>query len=125
MSDANLDPGSPPNPAQTYRASPLVRPQFVRVAEKSRQPVRIIVNGENVLAFEGDTVLVAILTTRGSLRRSEFDDGDRAGFCLMGACQDCWVWTSNGERLRSCTTVVADGLSLTTRLQSDRWPEPA
>ena len=47
------------------------------------------------------------------LRDSEFGDGARAGFCLMGACQDCWVWMADGGRLRACTTPVVDGLSIT------------
>jgi len=34
----------------------------------------------------------------------------RAGFCLMGACQDCWVWLADHSRVRACTTVVADGM---------------
>ena len=52
----------------------------------------------------GDTLIVALL---GQVRhlRSEFGDGVRAGFCLMGACQDCWVYTVEGERMRACATV--------------------
>ena len=39
-----------------------------------------------------------------ALRRHEFSDEARAGFCLMGACQDCWVWLADGRRVRACTT---------------------
>ena len=61
-------------------------------------------------ALAGDTLLVAMLASaRGTLRQSEFGDGPRAGFCLMGACQDCWVWTAAGRPLRACTTPVAGG----------------
>lgn len=109
----------------TFGPGPLEPPQFVRVGEKQRQPVRIVVNGQSVEALAGDTVLVAVLTTRGSLRRSEFGDGDRAGFCLMGACQDCWLWTSDGRRIRSCTTTVAEGLSVVTHPPDNIWPAPA
>ncbi|MBU0891613.1 MAG: (2Fe-2S)-binding protein, partial [Gammaproteobacteria bacterium] len=31
-----------------------------------------------------------------------------------GACQDCWVMTASGERLRSCATFVKAGMQLTT-----------
>ena len=48
-------------------------------------------------------LLVALLVHQRHVRHSEFGDGVRAGFCLMGACQDCWVWTEEGERLRACT----------------------
>ena len=32
----------------------------------------------------------------------------------MGACQDCWVQTDSGERLRACSTFIAPGLALRT-----------
>jgi aerobic-type carbon monoxide dehydrogenase small subunit (CoxS/CutS family) len=38
----------------------------------------------------------------------------RAGFCLMGACQDCWVWLADGSRLRACTTLLAEGMQVRT-----------
>jgi predicted molibdopterin-dependent oxidoreductase YjgC len=59
------------------------------------------------------------------LRDSEFGDGARAGFCLMGACQDCWMWTSTGERVRACTTFVAPGMSVITHQPTEAmWPIP-
>jgi D-hydroxyproline dehydrogenase subunit gamma len=95
---------------------------FRRVGEPSRRPVRVHVDGSAIEALEGDTLLVALLANGMRLRDSEFGDGPRAGFCLMGACQDCWVWTADGGRLRACTTPVADGLSIVTR--GAVWPSP-
>src|SRR5882762_5654792 len=92
--------------------------RFVRVAETDRREIAIVVDGKPIRALEGDMLLVAILGTLGHLRTSEFGDGRRAGFCLMGACQDCWVWTSDGERLRACTTPVAAGMSIITQLST-------
>jgi NADH dehydrogenase/NADH:ubiquinone oxidoreductase subunit G len=34
----------------------------------------------------------------------------------MGACQDCWVWTAQGERVRACSTPAAPGMSIVTTL---------
>lgn len=62
----------------------------------------------------GDTVLTALLTAGRRLRDSEFGDGPRAGFCLMGACQDCWVTLADGQRLRACTTPVSEGMAIDT-----------
>lgn len=87
---------------------------FQRLVDQDRKPVEITIDGEPVRALEGDTVLTAILLHQNHLRRSEFGDGPRAGFCLMGACQDCWVATAEGTRLRACTTYVAPGLALIT-----------
>jgi len=91
-----------------------------RVAERGRAAVGLEVDGVAVEALEGDTLLTALLTNGGRLRESEFGDGARAGFCLMGACQDCWVWTADGERLRACSTPVAAGMRIVTR--GAPWP---
>lgn len=100
--------------------------RFRRIAETGRPPVAIEVDGAPVSALEGDSLLVAVLASGRAVRESEFGDGDRAGFCMMGACQDCWMWTAYGGRLRACTTPVAAGMRLLTR-QPDAalWPLPA
>ena len=98
-------------PFETMNSSqPLLR----RVAEKSRAPVHFTIDGQPATALQGDTVLTAILTQHAQLRRNEFSHEPRAGFCLMGACQDCWVMAASGERLRACTTFVTEGMDLTT-----------
>lgn len=100
--------------------------RFVRIAEQDRQTVEIEIDGVRCAALEGDTLLVAVLTHAPSLRQSEFGDGARAGFCLMGACQDCWMWTSAGERVRACTSTVAAGMCVLTQSPPEAlWPIPA
>lgn len=97
--------------------------RFVRVAEQDRPAIDLEVDGSPCQALEGDTLLVAVLSHGQTLRQSEFGDGERAGFCLMGACQDCWVWTPDGDRLRACTTPVSAGLRILTRPPGeDVWP---
>jgi D-hydroxyproline dehydrogenase subunit gamma len=93
---------------------------FHRVGERTRSPVRLEVDGTAIEAMAGDTLLVALLTNGTRLRDSEFGDTARAGFCLMGACQDCWVWTAEGGRLRACTTPVTEGVRIVTR--GAVWP---
>ena len=85
-----------------------------RVAETSRPSVAFVLDGKPCTALQGDTVLTAVLTQTAQLRRNEFSGTPRAGFCLMGACQDCWVQTVDGERLRACSTFVQPGMSLVT-----------
>jgi NADH dehydrogenase/NADH:ubiquinone oxidoreductase subunit G len=89
--------------------------QFYRLAERDRLAVRIVIDGRPCEALAGDTVLTALLTNGGQVRLSEFGDGPRAGFCLMGACQDCWVALEDGTRLRACTSSVADGMRIVTQ----------
>jgi D-hydroxyproline dehydrogenase subunit gamma len=93
---------------------------FHRIGEVGRAALRLEVDGEVVEAMEGDTLLTALLANGRHVRTSEFGDGPRSGFCLMGACQDCWVWTVEGSRLRACGTPVTKGMRIVTR--EVPWP---
>jgi predicted molibdopterin-dependent oxidoreductase YjgC len=96
-------------------------PRFVRVDEQHRSRVALRIDGQPATALQGDTLLVALLQHGRRVRDSEFGDGPRAGFCLMGACQDCWVWTEAGERLRACSTPVQAGMAVRTSLPAQPW----
>ncbi|MEN3385986.1 MAG: hypothetical protein V7608_6030 [Hyphomicrobiales bacterium] len=89
--------------------------QFHRVVTARRRAVALSLDGEPLTALEGDTVMTAILTHRRSLRSFEFGAELRAGFCLMGACQDCWVRTSDGQEVRACSTLVESGMHIRTK----------
>lgn len=95
-----------------YRPVPLALP--------GRAPLPMLVDGRAVAAAEGDTVLTVLLRTCGAVRRAEFGPGARAGFCLMGACQDCWVALADGRRLRACSTLAEAGMHIVTGLGDER-----
>ena len=86
--------------------------QFHRLGATDRSSVRISIDGKPHNVLPGDTVLTALLTAGRHLRVSEFGDGRRAGFCLMGACQDCWVTLADGRRVRACTMPVSEGMAI-------------
>ncbi len=85
-----------------------------RLTERQRESVSFMLDGQVLDALLGDTVLTAVLTHRATLRHAEVSGEARAGFCLMGACQDCWVSTESGERLRACSTFIQPGMRLLT-----------
>jgi D-hydroxyproline dehydrogenase subunit gamma len=87
-------------------------PLLKRLAETDRTPVAFALDGQPRMALAGDTLLTAVLTVATQLRSSEFSGEPRAGFCLMGACQDCWIETESGERLRACGTFIQEGMRL-------------
>lgn len=87
---------------------------LVRLVETERERISFELNGKIVFALKGDTVLTAILTNQARLRETEMLGTPRAGFCLMGACQDCWVTLVTGERLRACSTFLTPGMCITT-----------
>lgn len=86
--------------------------QWVRVTEMTREAVTFYLDGMALSALAGDSVLTAILVNRSRLRKTEFSQEPRAGFCVIGACQDCWIWQEDGARLRACTTRLVPGMRL-------------
>lgn len=96
---------------------------FVRLAERERPEIRLTIDGAPATALAGDTLMTAILTSHPHLRRSEFGGGPRAGFCMMGACQDCWIRLADGTRLRACSTPAEDGMEIRIETpEEDTWP---
>jgi predicted molibdopterin-dependent oxidoreductase YjgC len=87
-----------------------------RVKERTGAIIRFTIDGSRAEARAGDTLLTAILLNGARLRKFEFGAGDRAGFCLMGACQDCWVRLEGG-RVRACSTLVTEGMGIVTEGQ--------
>ncbi|WP_417727775.1 (2Fe-2S)-binding protein [Roseovarius sp.] len=97
--------------------------RFQRLAEERRASVTFHFDGKIMDAKQGDTVLTAILMSGRFLRPSDSGPEQRAGFCLMGACQDCWIWQEEGPRLRACTTEIIEGMRLRSTTP-EGWPEP-
>ena len=85
---------------------------FQRTTERTGANVPLTIDGEPVEAQAGDLLITAVLLHRSSLRRFEFGDGYRAGFCMMAACQDCWMQLADGRRLRACSTRVEPGMAV-------------
>jgi predicted molibdopterin-dependent oxidoreductase YjgC len=101
--------------------TPPTSARFTRLAETGRKPIRLTIDGAPATALEGDTVLVALLCNGKRLRDSEFGDATRSGFCLMGACQDCWVRDASGARLLACATPAVEGMAILTVAPDGSW----
>ena len=87
--------------------------KLVRLRDAARPRITLRLDGAPIEAQRGDTLLTALLAAgAGHLRESEFGDGPRAGFCLMGACQDCWVVVEGLGRVRACATLAEDGMKV-------------
>ena len=85
---------------------------FHRLVPREGATIPFTIDGQPAEARAGDLLLTAILLHRATLRRFEFGDANRAGFCLMAACQDCWVSLADGRRVRACTTEVEPGMAV-------------
>jgi D-hydroxyproline dehydrogenase subunit gamma len=89
-------------------------PLLHRIARIDHGSVAFTLDGVACEGKAGDTVLTAILCHAERVRKSEFSGAPRAGFCQMGACQDCWVQCEDGERLRACSTLLTAGMRIIT-----------
>jgi predicted molibdopterin-dependent oxidoreductase YjgC len=87
-------------------------PLFRRLDAGHGPAVEFRIDGAPAIARAGDLLITALLLHRSRVRRFEFGAGARAGFCLMGACQDCWVTLAGGRRVRACTTQVEPGMDV-------------
>lgn len=90
------------------------RAQFIRRYRHDAALIPFTLNGELHHGRAGDTVLTAIMTIDGHVRQTEFSGENRAGFCLIGSCQDCVVLSGEGERIRACTTPLIAGMCFVT-----------
>ena len=88
------------------------QPLFHRLGDRQGKTIHFTIDGLPAEAIAGDWLITAILTHRSDLRRFEFADAARAGFCLMGGCQDCWVSLADGRRIRACSTMVEAGMAV-------------
>jgi sarcosine oxidase subunit alpha len=78
--------------------------------------IHLLVNGEPVGAFEGETVAAALLATgRRTLRHTNLLGQARGLFCVMGVCFDCVVEIDGRTGVRACMTPVRDGMRVEVR----------
>lgn len=77
-------------------------------------PVSIFVNGRAIEAYDGESVLTALIAA-GVLITSRDSFGRlRTPYCNMGVCFDCLIEVEEGKavssRVRACLTPVRAGL---------------
>jgi D-hydroxyproline dehydrogenase subunit gamma len=79
--------------------------------EVARGPrVTILLDGEPVEAYEGETV-AAVLLARGEIATRSTPRGEPRGiFCGMGVCFDCLMIVDGVPNTRACMTWVREGL---------------
>ena len=77
--------------------------------------VGIYINGEAFTAYEGDTVLAALVASgHKSLRHSRKIGEPRGPLCGMGVCYECLVTINQRPNQRACMTEVEDGMEILT-----------
>jgi len=86
---------------------------------KRGQQIVFTFNGENYLAYEGESVACALFCAgMPHLRNSPHLGSPRGMFCLMGSCQECVVTIQN-RKVLACQTPVVNGLQVNSGTERD------
>lgn len=84
--------------------------------------VTIIVDGEPVQAYEGESVAAAIYATgRRTLRTTSRRKESRGLYCGIGVCFDCVMIINNTPNVRSCQALVRDGMIVESEKGEGKW----
>jgi predicted molibdopterin-dependent oxidoreductase YjgC len=78
------------------------------------QIVTLMIEGEEIVAHQGDTVAAAMLVAGFRYTRITPVKGKRrAPYCMTGICFDCIVEINGNPDQRACQTLVQDGMHVT------------
>jgi D-hydroxyproline dehydrogenase subunit gamma len=86
--------------------------------ERGRQ-IKVIIDGDEITAFEGETVAAVLLAEGRRVFRYTRSGQPRGLFCGMGICFDCLVTVNGAPDVRACITPVSDGMTVDTRSESE------
>ena len=83
------------------------------------EPLTIVLDGQPIHAFRGETVAGALLASGRRLLRTTAVRGESRGlFCGMGICYDCLMIIDQRPSRRACMTFVEDGMLVDTQVGS-------
>jgi predicted molibdopterin-dependent oxidoreductase YjgC len=90
-------------------------------ADRGRRLV-IVVDGQEITAYEGESIAAALLASGQRFTRFTARTGETRGyFCGMGVCQDCLVTMDGLPNVRACMTPVRDGARIDVQHGLGEW----
>ena len=91
-------------------------------AIKRGERIEILVDGQRVPAFTGETVAAALLAagTR-ELRRTSRRRAPRGLYCGIGICFDCVMTIDDRPNVRTCQIEVRPGMRVESQTGDGRW----
>ena len=91
------------------------------VAARGRE-IEFVLDGCVVRAFEGETVGAALLATGKRMLRTTSRRGEPHGlYCGIGVCFDCVMTIDGRPNVRTCQTVVRDGMRVDSQTANGMW----
>ncbi len=89
---------------------------------KKGKKIEIIVDGEKVEAYEGETIAAALMASEIKAFRytSKFNE-PRGIFCAIGRCTDCVMEVNGRPNVRTCVTLVEENMVINTQKGPGTW----
>ncbi|MBS3819090.1 (2Fe-2S)-binding protein [bacterium] len=80
---------------------------------KRKQKVKLTVNGRKINAYEGETVLAALIAAGyKTLKKNPVSEEPRGALCGMGVCFECTMAIDGVPNVRACMTEVQEGMNI-------------
>jgi D-hydroxyproline dehydrogenase subunit gamma len=76
--------------------------------------VHLQIDGEAIVAYEGETIATALLTSGQRVFRHTDNGEPRGIFCGIGVCYDCLVTVEGLGAVRACVTPVREAMKIHT-----------
>ena len=81
-----------------------------------RSPVTFLLDGEQVTAFQGETIAAALMGAgRRAFRTTTRNGAPRGLHCGIGFCFDCLVTVEGQPNSRACMIQVVEGMQVKTQ----------
>lgn len=78
-----------------------------------KQQLTMTVNGQEITAYQGETVLAALIAAGiKTLKNNPISAEPRGPLCGMGVCFECTVTIDGIPNIRSCMTEARDGMEI-------------
>jgi len=82
---------------------------------KRKQKIKFSVDGQELEAFKGETVLAALIASGVKiLKTNPVSQEPRGAFCGMGICFECTMTIDGVPNTRACMTEVHEGMIVET-----------
>jgi len=89
---------------------------------EKRKKVKIIVDGEEMEAYEGEMIASALLAHgKKFFRYTKRYKEPRGVFCAIGRCTDCVMNVNGIPNIRTCVTPAEEGMKIETQKGLGRW----
>lgn len=108
----------------TEASDKIATPDDARIAGGvTRGPeLEIVVDGQPVRAFEGETVAAALLAAgRRALRITARLGKPRGLYCGIGVCFECVMTIDGRPNVRTCQTAVRAGMRIESQQGDGAW----